>query len=133
MLSDNKNHSSAIEYPDDIQAYLDEEKQYGAILGPFDSSPIPNMYFSPFMTREKPNAPNRRVIIDLSWPKNMSVNAGVDKNSYLGAEFSLTFPTVDDITHQLTRLGPGAHICKVDISCAFRHLTVDPWTMISWV
>ena len=65
LLSDNKNHSSAIEYPDDIQTYLDEEKHYGTILGPFDSSPIPNMHFSPFMTREKPNAPNRRVIIDL--------------------------------------------------------------------
>ena len=51
---------------------------------------------------------------------------GVDKNSYLGVEFSLTFPTVDDITHQLMRLGPGAHIYKVDISCAFRHLKVDP-------
>ena len=126
LFTDKKNHSSAIEFPNDVQTYLDEEKQHGAILGPFESSPIPNLHISPFMTRDKPNAPNRRVIIDLSWPKNNSVNAGIDKNSYLRAEFSLTFPTVDDITHQLMLLGRGAHIYKVDISRAFRHLKVDP-------
>ena len=75
---------------------------------------------------EKPNAPNRRVIIDLSWPKNNSVNAGVDKNSYLGSEFCLTFLTIDDITSELVKIGPGCHIYKVDISRAFRHLKIDP-------
>ena len=55
-----------------------------------------------------------------------SVSAGVDKNSYLGREFPLTFPTIDDITRQLVQIGPGAHIYKVDISGAFRHLKVDP-------
>ena len=78
------------------------------------------------MTREKPNAPNRRVIIDLSWPKNASVNAGVDKNSYLGSEFSLTFPTIDYITRELVKIGPGCHIYKIDVSRAFRHLKIDP-------
>ena len=57
--------------------------------------------------------------------QNNSVHAGVDKNSYLGAKFSLTFPTVGDIIHQLTCLGPGAHIYKVDISRTFQHLKVD--------
>ena len=82
LRHDDKNHSSAIDFPADIQAYLSEEIQHGAIMGPFDVNPIPNCPVSPFMTREKPNAPNRRVIIDLSWPKNASVNTGVDKNSY---------------------------------------------------
>ena len=68
------------------------------------------------MTQEKPNAPNRRVIIDLSWPKGESVNAGVDKNSYLGTEVSLTFPTVDTITNQLVAIGKSAHIYKVDMN-----------------
>ena len=58
------------------------------------------------MTREKPNAPNRRVIVVLSWPKNHSVNAWVDKNSYRGSGFSLTFPTTDDITKELVKIGP---------------------------
>ena len=121
-----KNHSSAIEFPEDIRVYLNEEIKHGAIMGPYDVNPIPNCHVSPFMTREKPNAPNRRVIIDLSWPKNASVNMGVDKNSYLGSEFSLTFPTIDDITKELVNIGPGCHIYKTDVSRAFRHLKIDP-------
>ena len=121
-----KNHSSAIEFPDDIRVYLNEEIKHGAIMGPYDINPIPNCHVSPFMTREKPNAPNRRMIIDLSWPKNASVNMGVDKNSYLGSEFSLTFPTIDDITKELVKNGPGCHIYKIDVSRAFRHLKIDP-------
>ena len=31
----NKNHKSAIDYPQDIQAYLNEEMKFQAILGPF--------------------------------------------------------------------------------------------------
>ena len=77
------------------------------------------------MSRDKANAPNRHIIIDLSWPKGYSINAGVDKNSYLGSEFALTFPTVDDIMKELTRLGPGAHLYKIDISRVFRHLNID--------
>ena len=126
LTHEDKNHSSAVDYPDDIRAYLSEEIQHGAIIGPYENDPIPNCHFSPFMTREKPNASNRRVIIDLSWPKNNSVNDGVDKNSYLGSEFSLTFPTIDDITNELIKIGPGSHIYKIDISRAFRHLKIDP-------
>ena len=126
MCHDDKNHSSATDFPTDVQVYLEDEIKHGAIRGPYDVNPIPNAHVSPFMTREKPNAPNRRVIIDLSWPKNASVNAGVDKNSYLGSEFSLKFPIIDDITKELVKIGAGCHIYKIDISRAFRHLKIDP-------
>ena len=126
LTHDGKNHSSAVDYPEDIKAYLTEEIQHGAIIGPYPNNPIPNCHISPFMTREKPNAPNRRITIDLSWPKHNSVNAGVEKNSYLGSEFSLTFPTIDDITNELVKIGPGSHIYKIDISRAFCHLKIDP-------
>ena len=35
LSSHEKNHSSANLFPDDIKAYLNEEREYGAILGPF--------------------------------------------------------------------------------------------------
>ena len=108
-----------------MDAYL-EETPFGAILGPFDVDPIDKCHFSPFMTREKSASDKRHVIIDLSWPKHASVNAGVDKDSYLGTDFSLTFPTVDDITDQLKSLGKEALMYKVDISRAFRHIKIDP-------
>ena len=38
----------------------------------------------------------------------------------------MNFPTVDHITSQLKRLGRGAHLYKIDVSRAFRHIKVDP-------
>ena len=120
------NHSSADEFPSDVDAYIEEECKFGALLGPFDLNPIENAHSSPFMTRHKPNSDRRRVIIDLSWPLGASVNSGIDKNTYLDAPFTLTFPTVDNITSELKHLGRCALLYKIDVSCAFRHVKVDP-------
>ena len=121
-----QNHKSAIDYPDDIEIYLAEERSFNAIVGPFKNHPCPNGHISPFMSREKPQSNNRRVMIDLSWPLGQSVNSGINKTSYLGTDFTLVLPTVDHITDRLKLLGRGAHIYKLDISQAFRHIKVDP-------
>ena len=126
LRHDNRNHTSALDFPAHVDAYLTEELKYGAILGPYVLNPIPDCHFSPFMTRWKSNSTNRRVIIDLSWPKDYSVNAGVDKNSYLGTDFVLSFPTIDDITEAVKKVGRGAHLYKIDVSRAFRHVRRDP-------
>ena len=80
LQCDHNNHSSAIDCPQDIEAYLSEEIKFVAILGPFASDPIPQCHKSPFMTREKPNSIHRHVVVDLSWPKGSSVNTGVNKD-----------------------------------------------------
>ena len=101
------NHKSAIDHPEDIEAYLQEEMDFKAIIGPFPEHPCDNGHISPFMTRDKPGSKHRRVIIDLSWPPGSSVNAGIDKASYMGTDFVLVLPTVDNITDQLKLLGRG--------------------------
>ena len=120
------NHASAIQYPAYIEAYLQEEHKFNAILGPFKENPIPGGHCSPFMTRHKPNSERRRVIIDLSWSLGASVNAGIDKNTYLGSDFELMFSSVDDITNVLKRLGKGVFLYRIDVSRTFRHVKVDP-------
>ena len=120
------NHSSAIDCPKDIKAYIQGELYYGALLGAFKDNPIKGGHCSPFMTHSKPNSDRRRVIVDLSWSQGASVNAGNDRFSYLDSAFALTFPTVDDITAELRCLGRGALLYKVDVSRAFRHVKVDP-------
>ena len=120
-----ENHTSVTDYPGDIDAYIQEERHFDAILGPFQENPIKGGHCSPFMTRYKPNSDCCRVIIDLSWPLGASVNAGIDKNTYIGSDFEPTFPPVDDITNALKRLGRGALLYKVDVSHAFRHVKVD--------
>ena len=77
--------------------YLHEEISHGCILGPFKNNPVKSAHHSPFMSRDKPGSQNRRVIIDLSWPKGYTTNDGI-QDSYLGTDFALSFPTVDNIT-----------------------------------
>ena len=120
------NHPSANYHVPDVNAYLEEEVKYKAILGPFSESPYPDLHISPFMTRDKPGSTNRRVIIDLSYPPNHSVNAGVHKDHYLGTQFVLTLPSLDNITDEIKKLGKGSLIYNVDISRAFRHVKIDP-------
>ena len=55
-----QNHKSAIDYPNDIETYLAEERSFNAIVGPFKNHPCPNGHISPFMSREKPQSNNRR-------------------------------------------------------------------------
>ena len=99
-------------------------KQYGALFGPFKENPIEGAHCSPFMTRSKPKSDRRRVIVDLSWPQGPSVNAGIDKFSYLISAFALTFPTVDDITAELKHLGRGP--------CCTRWMAVGHSAMLRW-
>ena len=86
LHSTEENHASGRDHAYDIQCYIQEELKHGAMLGPFDQKPIP-LHISPFMTRKKPDSEVRRTIVDLSCPKNFSVNAGVVKDKYLGSSF----------------------------------------------
>ena len=88
LQNHHENHKSAMEFPSDVEAYLNEEVSQEAIAGPFKTHPVINCHTSPFMTIPKANANNRRVMMDLSWPKGYSVNDGVDKNMYMGSEIN---------------------------------------------
>ena len=119
------NHTLAIQHCDQIDRYLSEELKYGAIYGPFKHLPIP-VHISPLMTRPKQNSEKRRTILDLSYPKGASINNAIHKFKYLDMYFSLSYPSIDHIVHQIRKLGPGSLLYKVDISRAFRHLRIDP-------
>ena len=54
--------------------------------------------------------------MDLSFPKGLSINDGVLKDTYLGTNFQMYSPPVDSIIRTLNEIGPLAHIFKVDIS-----------------
>ena len=107
---------SATDCPRDIEAYLIEVLQFKALVGSFGQHPCPGFHILPFLTREKPNseiAGSSLTSIGL-WV-NLSMQ-GIDKTSYLGADFLVTLPTIDHITDQLKTLGEGRHLYKIDIS-----------------
>ena len=126
LQSKGSNHPSAAEFEDDVKQYLQEEIKFGAIAGPFNKPPFNKFHSSPFMTRPKPSASHKRVIIDLSFPHGHSVNDGIASNEYLGTKFILSLPNIDTITSKVRKLGKGSLLFKIDISRAFRQVKIDP-------
>ena len=127
LMCEEHAHKSAKQFPSHVEKYLEDEMQYGAIYGPFEYKPFGSLtHISPFITRTKTGSHNRRVIVDLSWPHEASVNTFTPENVYFHSAYRLQYPTVDDLTDRLIRLGPGAHMYKVDLARAFRQLPVDP-------
>ena len=84
------NHASARYYSEHVDKYLQEELHFEAMLGPGDVPPF-NIHISPFMTREKSGSESRHTIIDLSFPKGLSINDTVAKDTYLGTKFQMHY------------------------------------------
>ena len=105
--------------------YLQEELTHNAILGPFTEPPF-SIHVSPLMVRDKQDSDQKRTTMDLSWPKGLSLNNGVTKETYLDIPYTLHYPSIDYITASLSKLGPAAQLFKIDISRAFRQIKIDP-------
>ena len=56
----------------------------------------------------------------------VSVNDAVNKFKYLDSYLTLQYPSIDHIIKKLKTLGQGALLYKMDISRAFRYITLDP-------
>ena len=119
------NHFSALQHPSAVTEYLHKEINLGAILGPFEDVPYPEFHCSPLLTRPK-DVDKRRVILNLSYPSTNSVNDKVTRNFFDGYQFSLKFPTIDNIIDQIKATKGRALLAKIDIARAFRNLRIDP-------
>ena len=98
------------------------------ITGPYKDPPYGNTtQISPFTTREKSDSSNGRVIIDLSWPAQASINYFNVPNMYLGTAYKLQYPNVDDITKALVEIETSPKMFQIDLSIAFRQLPIDPY------
>lgn len=125
--STSKNHPSGEAHLTHVQDFVAKELQHKAVLGPFKQTPFhPWMRFSPIMTRPKRDSDQRRVILDLSYPKGKAVNDGIEIHNHFGQDISYTLPTIADFAQRLTTQGPGAFMWKADLSRAYRQLRADP-------
>lgn len=86
LYRDNRDsHPSAQQYWSHVQRYVQVESQNKAMIGPFDVPPFtPWTNISPIMTRPKADSTKRRIIVDLSFPRDDNVNAHVHKNMIFG-------------------------------------------------
>ncbi len=72
------NHASARQHHLVLQRYIAEELSMGRLAGPFVAPPFKNFVVSPLGVVPKKEAGKFRIIHDLSFPKQNSVNAHID-------------------------------------------------------
>jgi hypothetical protein len=85
------NHGSANLYSHVIDKYIATEQQHGALHGPFKDRPFHNsLVVSPLQTvsKDSQNTQKRRVVMDLSFPIDCSVNSGIPRDQYFWAGVS---------------------------------------------
>ena len=84
-----KNHKGGTDFPEDLRKYVNKELAKGAIMGPYKKVPFKSKVgISPLSTRPKKNSTERRVILDLSFPEGAAVNDGMQKDYYMGLQWS---------------------------------------------
>lgn len=126
-ISVDTNHPSGRNHMDHVSTFIRTELQHQAIVGPFKDPPFfPWTRNNPIMSRPKKDSHQRRIIIDLTYPQDGSVNQGIDIHSILGRDISYTLPNIWDLTTHLQTLGAGGWVWKADLQRAYRQLRVDP-------
>ena len=121
------NHSSAVNNPAAINAYIEKEIHRGGVCGPFFGVPFNNRVgVSPLSTRDKKDSEEKRILMDLSWPINNSVNSGIAKDQFMGFLAKLSFPTIDSIARRIAGMRGEVMLFKIDLAAYFRQLPLDP-------
>ena len=123
-----RNHKGARDYQEYVSEYIRKEVSECRIAGPFSNNPfsVPIMV-SPLNSVPKSSSIERRIIVDLSWPKGAgSVNSGISKEFYLDERIEIHYATVADVCHMILDIGSGAVIYKRDLRHAYRQFPVDP-------
>ena len=116
-----KNHKSAFDYPEIVQAKLDKEVRLGRVAGPFKDSPYEDkLIVSPIGLVQKKSSDDYRLIFDLSFPEDHSINDGIPK------EFcSVNYTQFDEAIDMVLEMGPGSYLSKIDIQSAFRLIPLN--------
>ena len=124
LKSAKKNMQSALCHEQVIDDYLSNEEQDQRVVGPFatfDPS-LADAHINRFGVIPKSHQPDKwRLIVDLSHPKEASVNDGIIRQLC-----SMSYTTVDEATQKVASLGPGSLLAKIDIKRAFRLIPVHP-------
>lgn len=127
------NHTSATQYSEHIDKFLLKETQLGGIIGPSAQKPFePWLHAAPLMSRPKKDSDARRVIADLTFPEESSVNAYIMKNGVWGETRCHSLPTVEAFVEKLKGVGSRAHMSIIDISRAYKNFRSDPldWPLL---
>ncbi|XP_033729979.1 uncharacterized protein LOC117319256 [Pecten maximus] len=104
---------------------IQQEIKKGFLSGPFQIPPFKQYRVSPIGLATGKYSGKKRLIVDLSAPhedeNNPSVNELINKE-----ECSLSYVRIEDAIDIIKKIGPGAVMCKTDISDAFKLIPIQP-------
>lgn len=129
------NHKSATDFPIQVDHFISKELDMGGIMGPLVKPPFKEWcHVSPLMSREKRGTSEGRVIIDMTYPPETSVNSYIFKNTVMGAPRDHALPNVDSFVCELKRIGNGAYMSSTDVSRAYKNFRSDPldWPLLAF-
>ena len=98
-----------------------KEINLGRIAGPFPTPPFPTFRVSPIAVIPKKSSSEFRLIHNLSFPLNESVNDFIDKD-----QCTVKYASIDDAVKIIQNLGKNALLAKCGIKSAFRLLRISP-------
>lgn len=113
------NHISATINSAIVKQKIDEEIASGRVRGPFLSPPCEPFICSPLALVPKHETGSFRLIHNLSYPPDESVNSGIDR-----ADSQVVYDSIDTIISLVRHFGTNALMAKTDITNAFRLLPI---------
>jgi len=114
-----KNAKSAFKFGAQVTDAIADWVNKGFAIGPIREEDVPpEAKINSILCREKPNG-SVRVILNLSKPKGLSVNDGIDKE-----EFPAEMSSTEKWIAVLAQAGKGAWMMKIDWSDAYKHIHV---------
>lgn len=115
------NHPSVMGQPDIVESIIAREIKLGRVCGPFTSPPFDNFHVSPLALIPKQEPGKFRLIHNLSYPRDNSVNSAIPRE-----HTTVSYETLDAALEWVLAYGEGSLIAKVDIEEAYRIIPIHP-------
>lgn len=123
------NWPSVEEHRAQVEAIISQDIEQGRVLGPFSAPPTDHFVGNPMGAIKKRSTDKVRLIHDLSWPPQHSVNDYISQN-----EYTLQYLKFDEIVSFVKSQGLNCYIAKLDLASAFKHILVkkDQWKYLGF-
>jgi hypothetical protein len=125
------NWPSAYQYKDAVASSIIKDVQKGRKLGPFNTPPFSSFMGSPLGAFPKKRSIGKfRIIHDLSWPPEGSINSFIPDD-----ECTLHYISIDNAVTLVNTYGIGTQLAKLDLEDAFKQIIVKPqdWDLLGSV
>ena len=115
------NHQSILKYAKIVDEKLDTENRLGRIAGPFESPPYEHFVCSPLAIIPKSVPGKFRLIHNLSFPIDNSVNLGIPPEMS-----TVQYDNIEVVIDLVKKFGHCSLMAKTDIEDAFRIIPIHP-------